>query len=154
MKSASSPRPVCARSYKNHSILNMPALPIHARPLRHCEPFAASTLRLFDKLRAGEAQGGRSSGQAKARQSIPEPSPASLPPPLGEGRGRGSPAPSVIASEARQSIPKPAPSSLPESLPLPLGEGRGEGLPESESAPIPTFSVISNPEFLKEGAAV
>src|SRR5450830_782228 len=55
-----------------------------------------------------------------------------------QSSGHGSPRPfgprdddagaSVIASEARQSIP--------------------------ESIPIPTFSVISNPEFLKEGAAV
>ncbi len=56
--------------------------------------------------------------------------------------------PSVIASEARQSISVSAPALLP----LPLGEGRGEGLPESDCAP--AFSVVSNPEFLKEGAAV
>ncbi|MBC7405032.1 MAG: UDP-glucose/GDP-mannose dehydrogenase family protein, partial [Cytophaga sp.] len=51
---------------------------------------------------------------------------------------------------ARYSLP------LTASLPLPQGEGRGEGISESESesAPIPTFSVVSNPEFLKEGAAI
>ena len=37
---------------------------------------------------------------------------------------------------------------FPASLPLPLGEGRGEGSPESASCP--NFSVVSNPEFLKE----
>ena len=39
-------------------------------------------------------------------------------------------------------------SRFPALHPLPLGEGRGEGLPT------PSFSVVSNPEFLKEGAAV
>lgn len=46
---------------------------------------------------------------------------------------------------------------FPALPPLPLGEGRGEGLPESVCTPnpaSPAFSVISNPEFLKEGAAV
>jgi len=42
--------------------------------------------------------------------------------------------------------------SGPALLPLPLGDGSGEGFPESESKP--TFSVVSNPEFLKEGAAI
>ncbi len=64
--------------------------------------------------------------------------------------------------------------SLPTSLPLPRGEGRGEGSEgpgsgegrgegsgdgrreaSGEASPAyPTFSVVSNPEFLKEGAAV
>lgn len=56
----------------------------------------------------------------------------------------------AAAITAELAIRFPAPALLP----LPLGEGRGEGLPEFESALTPTFSVVSNPEFLKEGAAV
>ena len=51
-----------------------------------------------------------------------------------------------------------ASQSAPVLLPVPdAGEGGGEGLPASDTgadAAIPTFAVISNPEFLKEGAAI
>jgi UDPglucose 6-dehydrogenase len=42
--------------------------------------------------------------------------------------------------------------SPPASLDLSVGQGRDESVPESASPP--AFSVVSNPEFLKEGAAV
>ncbi len=68
----------------------------------------------------------------------------------------------AINQELAQRYPLPA--SLPLPCPSPPGRGRsvaeGEGSGDArsegsgEAFPAPTFSVVSNPEFLKEGAAV
>ena len=56
----------------------------------------------------------------------------------------------TIQAELAARFSLPAPSSLP----FPLGEGGGEGLAGSPFPASPAFALVSNPEFLKEGAAV